>query len=319
MKHCRLFVITFFALYAMAAWAFPLPGKPVRLIVPYPAGGYSDSQARIIASKLGETLAVPVVVENRPGGSTLIATQETIRAAPDGHTLLCANQVVVMLPHLFRTPTYDAFRDLTPVVRLSESGMVLVAHESLPVRDLRQLIMYARANPGRLSYGSAGLGSPPHLGGAQLARLAGLEIEHVPYRGSADLMRDLMTGRVQLSFDMAMTAMSGAATGKMRLIASATEQRMRALPDLPTLRESGIDITLDTWLGLFGPAGMPAAVVEAVNASVLRALRDPATAKLLAANGAEVAYLPSEEFTQVARNSSARWAAEIRTLGVSLD
>jgi tripartite-type tricarboxylate transporter receptor subunit TctC len=302
-----------------AAQAFPMPGKPVRIIVPYPAGGHSDSQARIIGAKLGESLGVPVVVENRPGASTLIATQETIRSAPDGHTLLCTNQTVVMLPHLYRVPPYDAFRDLTPLTEASVSGMVLIVHESLPVRDARQLIAYARQNPQALSYGSAGAGSPPHLGGAQLARLTGVEMLHVPYKGSTDLMRDLVSGRLQFAFDMALTAMGGAATGKTRLIAAATERRLAALPDLPTLRESGIDIAADTWLGFFGPGGMPAAVVESLHAHLLRALKDPATVKLVAAGGSEVTGLPPAEFARVVRKGDARWGQEIRALGVRLD
>jgi len=302
-----------------AAEGFPLPGKPVRILVPYPAGGHSDSQARIIASKLAETLAVPVVVENRPGASTLIATQETIRAAPDGHTLICTNQVVVMLPHLYRTPPYDLFRDLTPVIQASVSGMVLIAHESLQVRDVRQLIAYAKANPRRLSYGSAGAGSLPHLSGILLARLAGIDMEHIPYKGSADLMRDLVSGRVQLSFDMAITAIGGAGTGKVRLLAAATERRLSALPELPTLRESGVDIAADTWFGFFGPGGMPAAVVESLHTHLLRALRDPATIKLLAAGGSDVTGLPPAEFAQLVRNGHRRWGPEIRALGVSID
>ena len=324
MSH-RFFAVLLFALLPLAgeSWAaaegFPLPGKPVRILVPYPPGGHSDSQARIIASKLGESLGNLVIVENRPGASTLIATQETIRAAPDGHTLICTNQVVVMLPHLYRVPPYDLFRDLTPVIQASVSGMVLIAHKSLPARDVRQLVAYAKANPRRLSYGSAGAGSLPHLSGVLLARLTGIEMEHVPYRGSTDLMRDLLSGRVQLSFDMAMTAISGAATDKVQLIAAATERRLAALPELPTLRESGIDIAADTWLGFFGPGGMSPAVVESLHAHLLRALKDPATTRLLAAGGSEVTGLPPAEFARVARDGHSRWGPEIRALGVSLD
>jgi len=320
-----LFAVLLCALLPLAAGSyavaqtFPLAGKPVRIIVPYPAGGYSDSQARIIGAKLADSLAVPVVVENRPGASTLIATKEAIRSAPDGHTLLCTNQTVVMLPHLYRIPPYDPFRDLTPITEASVSGMVLIVHESLPVHNVSELIAYAKARPQALSYGSAGAGSPPHLSGAQLARLTGIELLHVPYKGSTDLIRDLDSGRLQLAFDMALTAIGSAATGKTRLIAAATEHRLAALPNLPTLRESGIDVAADTWFGFFGPGGMQAAVVETLHTHLLRALKDPETAKLVTVGGSEVTGLPPAEFAQVVRNSDARWGREIRALGVSLD
>lgn len=268
---------------------------------------------------MADSLGVPVLVENRPGASTLIATQEAIRAAPDGHTLLLTNQVVLMLPHLYRTAPYDVFRDLTPVTQVSVSGMVLIAHESVPAANVRQLIAWAKANPQRVSYGSAGAGSLPHLSGVLLSRLAGIDMQHVPYKGSADLMRDLVSGRVQLSFDMALTAISAAGTGKVRLLGAVTERRIAALPDLPTLRESGVNIAADTWLGLFGPGAMPSSTAATLHAHILRALKDPATVKLFAAGGSEATGLPPAELARLVRSGHERWGPEIRALGVALD
>jgi tripartite-type tricarboxylate transporter receptor subunit TctC len=302
-----------------AAQAFPVAGKPIRILVPYPPGGYSDHQARIIATKLGEIARVPVVVEHKPGASTLIATREAIGSMPDGHTLLLTNQVVVMLPHLYRTPPYSLLRDLTPVAQVAVSGLVLVAHESLPARNAAELIAYLKSSPEKPSYASAGSGSLPHLAGILLARAAGVELQHVPYKGSADLMRDLMAGRVQLSFDMAISAIGSTGSGRVRMIAAATDRRLAALPGLPTLRESGIDIAGDTWLALFAPPGMAPAVLDALSEQLLRALRDPETRRLFATGAAEITALPPAEFLPLLRRSDARWGAEIRALGVTLD
>jgi len=302
-----------------AAYAFPLPGKPIRIVVPLPPGGPADVQARVIAKKLGESTGHPVVIENRPGGSTLIATREVLAAAPDGHTLLATFGIVVMLPHLYRAAPYDFLRDFTPVTQASLGGLVLTAHESVPARDVAGLIAYAKANPGTLSYGSTGAGTSSHLNGELLARLAGIRMVHVPYKGSPDAARDLLAGRVQVFFDPTMSAMANAKTGRVRMLAAATEKRIPALPELPTLRESGIDIASDSWLGIFAPGGMPQETVEELYAHLSRAILDPETRALFVAGGSEATALPPAEFSRLVRREHAQWGKVIRELGVTLD
>jgi tripartite-type tricarboxylate transporter receptor subunit TctC len=307
------------ALAASLAHAFPVAGKPIRIVVPLPAGGHADLQARIVARKLSESMAIPVIVENRPGASTLIATREVIAAAPDGHTLLATFGIVVMLPLLHRAPPYDFFRDLAPVTQVSLGGLILTAHASVPAGDVHELLRFARANPGVLSYASSGAGTSSHLNGELLSRLTGARLVHVPYKGGADAARDLLAGRVQLFFDATSTALANARTGKVRLVAAATEKRIPALPGLPTLREAGVDIASDSWLGLFGPGAMAKETVQALYGHLARAILDPETRNLIASGGAEATALAPDAFGGIVRAEHERWGPLIRELGIVLD
>jgi tripartite-type tricarboxylate transporter receptor subunit TctC len=288
-------------------------------VVPVPAGGLSDTQARIIARKLADSTGQVVLVENKPGGSTLIASREVAAAAPDGHTLLCTFQILVMLPHLFRDAPYDYARSFTPVTRVSSSGLVLATHSSVPVENLRELIAYAKARPGQLSFGSSGAGTISHVDGELLMRLAGVRMVHVPYKGSGDLIRDLLAGRVQLSFEVTPTVLPGVKGGRLRMLGAATTRRLPALPDLPTLREQGIDIAFDSWLGFFGPGGMPPAVVDALYGHFAHAVQDPEVREAFALGGAEAGTLPTAEFARLAQRQYERWGELLRELDIRLD
>src|SRR5262245_10806312 len=224
------------------AQQFPILGKPVRIIVPFPAGGQTDVQARAIGQKVAETLGVAVVVENRPGASTMLGSREVQRAAPDGHTLLYTIATHVQVPHLYKLPPWDVFTDFTPITAGARSATVLTAHVSAPFNDVAGLVAHAKQNPGKLNYASFGTGSSSHLNGAMFARLAGINMVHVPYRGSGEAMKDHLAGVVELFFDGPTTAISNAATGRVKLLAAAAETRYAALPDLPTMREQGFDI-----------------------------------------------------------------------------
>lgn len=306
-------------LCAGEALAFPIAGKPVRIVVPFPPGGQTDIEARAIAHKLGESLGRSVVVENKPGASTAIGGREVMSAAPDGHTLLYTIAIHVQLPHLYRTPPWDVFRDFTPITTGTRAATVLSAHASAPFDSVRELVAYARANPGKLNYASFGAGTTSHLNAEVLKQLAGIDLVHVPYKGSGDAMKDFLTGRVQLFFDGVPTALSNVKTGKVKLIAFAAETRNSALPDLPTLREAGYGVGMWGYLWFWGPGGMSPATVDAVYSHLSRAIFDPEVKQLVTKGGAEVSGLAPAETARAARDLYDRWGAVIRDVGVKLD
>ena len=313
------FAVFILLVVALHAKAFPVAGKPVRIVVPFPPGGQTDIQARAIAQKMAETLGAAVIVENKPGGSTLIGARDVQKAPPDGHTLLYTIAIHVQLPHLYKNPPWDAFKDFTPITAGAKSATVLAAHAALPFNTVRELVAYAKANPGKLNYASFGTGTTAHLNGEQLKRLAGIDIVHVPYKGAADAMKDLLAGNVQLYFDGPTTAIANAKTGRVKLIATAAETRKTALPDLPTMREEGYDVGMWGYLWFWGPPGMSSATVDAVYRPLSRAIQHPEIVDLFAKGGAEAAGMPPAEFGRVARELSERWGAVIRELGIKLD
>lgn len=302
-------------LLAFEVQAFPVAGKPLRIVVPFPPGGQTDIQARAIAQKMD----LNVIVENKPGGSTVIGAREVQKAAPDGHTLLYTIAIHLQLPHLYRTPPWDAFRDFTPVTTGARSATVLTAHVSTPFNTVQELVAYAKANPGKLNYASFGTGTTSHLNGELFKRLAGIELVHVPYKGSGDAMKDHLTGTVQLFFDGPTTAIANAKSGKVKLLATAAETRKAALPDVPTMREAGYDVGMWGYLWFWGPAGMPPATVQAVYQRLARAIDHPDVKELFAKGGAEATAASPAETMRFALDLNERWGTVIRTLGVTLD
>ncbi len=298
---------------------FPIPGKTVRIVVPFAPGGATDIQARLIAQKLAESLGVPVVVDNKPGASTVIGSREVAKAAPDGHTLLYTIAIITQLQHLYRTPPFDLFKDFTPLTAGAIGGTVLTAHVSVPANNLKELIAYAKANPGKLNYASFGTGTTAHLNGESLKRAAGIDIVHVPYKGSGDAMRDHLAGEAQLFFDGVTTAIANTKTGKVKMIAAATGKRIPVLPDLPTMAEQGVPIGIDGFLGFFGPAGMPPALAEAVTRELIKAIAAPEVRKNLIEGGYEPGGMPQPEYAKFVRNIYERWGEVIRDVGVKLD
>lgn len=316
------FVAALWALaFACAAHAqqFPLPGKPVRIVVPFPPGGQTDIQARVIAQKMTEAGGINVIVENKPGGSTVIGAREVQKAPPDGHTLLYTIATHVQIPHLFKVPPWDPLRDFTPITAGARSATVLTAHVSVPFTDVPGLVAYARANPGKLNFASFSPGSTSHLNGERLKRLAGIDIVHVPYKGSGDAMKDHLSGIVQLFFDGPTTAMQNARSGRVRMLAHAAETRMAALPELPTMREFGYEIGYWGYLWFWGPPNMPPASVEAVYQHLARAIRHPDVVKVFADGGSEASGMPPAEMARVARELYEKWGEVIREAGIKLD
>ena len=305
-------------LYASHVCAFPIAGKPVRIVVPFAPGGQTDIQARAIAQRMGEA-GLSVIVENKPGGNTVIGARDVQKAAPDGHTLLYTIATHVQIPHLYREPPWDPFRDFTPVTAGARSATVLTAHVSTPFGNVKELVAYARANPGKLNYASFGSGSTSHLNAELLKKLASIDIVHVPYKGSGDAMKDHISGTVQLFFDGPTTAIANAKSGKVKLIATAAETPKAALPDLPTLREEGYDVGMWGYLWFWGPAGMSSATVDEVYRPLARAIQPPEVRELFAAGGSEASGMPPAEMARAARDLHERWGAVIRATGVRLD
>jgi tripartite-type tricarboxylate transporter receptor subunit TctC len=300
------------------AAVFPVPGKPLRIVVGFAAGGGTDIMARQLAPRLSDVLGVPVVIENRPGASTALGALEVARSAPDGHTVLYTfNGTFTQNPHTIATLPYDAQRDFTPISLAARGPLVLIAHPSLPVRDVRELVAYGRANPGVLNYASFGIGTSSHLFGELLARQSGVPMLHVPYKGAGDAASDLIAGRVQLMFDSATSALPQVKAGRLRALAVVAERRSPFLPDVPTFAEQGIaGIDLSGWLGFWGPAGLPPDVVATLNAAIGKVLAMPDLRDLFAQGAYEASPSTPAELDALVRDVSERWARIVHDLGV---
>lgn len=270
----KLIITVLVAIAPCAALAQSYPAKPVRLVVPYAAGGATDTVARALANRLGEVLGQPTVVENRAGAGGIIGADNVAKAVPDGYSLL----VTVGPPHgaypLFtRSVPFDTVRDFTPIGIVGTAPQALVAHPSLPVASVRELVDYAKKNPGRLAFGTAGTGSSQHMGGVLLNRLAGLDLVHVPYKGGGPALNDLLGGQVPVAIVILSNVVTHARSGKVKLLAVIEAQRARGAPDTPTVGETITGYALpDTWIGLVGPAGLPAPIVTQVHAALMKTL-----------------------------------------------
>lgn len=278
----------------------PWPDRPVKLVVGYAPGGGVDIVARLLAEPMRAALGQPVVVENRAGASAMIAAQAVARGAKDGHTLLMAAAgEIAANPALYKQRmTYDPARELVPVAFVAAVPNVLVVHPSVPARTPAALLAYARANPGKLSYASSGIGNPQHLAGELLNRMAGTEILHVPYRGASPALTDVAGGRVAMNFSSLGPVLPFLRDGRLVAVGVTSRERMPQLPEVPALSEApGLgEYELVNWFGLFAPASMPAPAVERLHDTVVEALRDPALSAKLLEQGAVARPMPAAEF-----------------------
>lgn len=310
------------AMDAAAQNAFPIPGKPIRIVVPFPAGSGSDANARLIAKLLSDELnGHPVVVENKPGAGTMIGAQEVAHAVPDGHTMLFTIVVThTQNPHLYSKLPYDPVKDFTPLTQIMKSATVLIAPLNAPFNNVPELVAYAKANPGKLSYASYSPGSTSHLNGELLKMRTGIDMLHIPYKGTADASRALMSGDVQLYFDGTATAVAAIQSGKAKGLGSATPVRVPALPDLPTIDEQGVKgIDIVGWQGIFGPGHMAPATVARLEALLSKVARSPDMLKVIATQGNEPSGASGAEFAAIVKNDSARWGEVIRAAKIKLD
>jgi len=309
-----------FALAAPAQNAGDYPTAPVRIIVPFQAGGLTDILARAIAQHAGQHLGQQFVVENKAGASGNIGADFVAKSKPDGHTLLMGSiGTNAVNAHLFSRMPYDTLKDFAPVSLVASGTLMLVAHPSVPAADMKSLLAYARANPGKLTYASGGPGASQHLAGELLKTMAKVDIVHVPYKGVVQGVTDVVAGQVDLTFDLA-TVEPHIRAGKLRPIAVANAQRSAAFPEVPTIAEAGVPgYEASAWYGLFAPAGTPPAVIAKLNAEVVRALKDPALRQRLATLGAEPAGSSPEELARFVRAEYDKWGQVVREAGIRLD
>lgn len=295
------------------------PAKPVRLVDPYAPGGSTSLVSRALAQKFQELTGQPMVVDYRPGAGSNIGSDLVAKAAPDGYTVLLGTSSLVINPSLYRNMPFDPMKDLAPVCLLIRTPNVLAVHASLPVRTVQELLAYARARPGQLSYGSSGNGATNHLAMEQLKLQAGLDIVHVPYKGGSEAMTALLGGQTQLMFNPASSLAPQEKAGRLRMLAIASDKRVPGV-DLPTVDESGVPgFAASVWFGLFVPAATPAAVVSKLNADVNRALKDRQVRDLLEKAGMEVLGGTPEELLQLMRSDFTRWAGVVKSAQVRLD
>ena len=306
---------------AGSACAQSYPERPVRMVVPFPAGGTVDAVARSIAQKLAEALRQPFVVENRAGGAGSIGSEAVARAAPDGYTLLMGTASTHgSNPAVQKALPYDAVRDFAPVVLVASTPYILVVHPSVPANTLAELLALARAQPGRLNYGSYGAGSSNHLASELFRALTGVDIVHVPYKGGAPALADLLAGQVQMMFDVFTTSGPQLRSGKLRLLGVGAARRSTLAPDAPTLAEAGVSgFEAGTFFGLFAPAATPRQLVARLNEEANRALLAPDLRERLAAAGAEPGGGSPEQLGQAVATEVAKWTRLVRERNLRFD
>lgn len=295
------------------------PARPVTIIVPWAPGGSTDILARMLADPLRAGFGQPFVVENRSGASGNIGSSAVARATPDGHTLLFGSMSThAMNGALFRNMPFDGVTDFSPIALLAYVLNTMVVHPSVPATTVAEFIAYAKANPGRIAYASAGIGSTNHLCAAMFARMTGIEIVHVPYRGGAPAVLDTVAGQTQLFFSAGTQTLEHVNAGRLRLLGVTEGRRSRLLPNVPTVAETVPGYEMAVWYGALGPKGMPPALVARLNAAINRALALPEIRDRMAAIGIEVADGTAEAFAATLRADAAKWSGVIRELGIDM-
>lgn len=304
-------------LAATAQGTWPQAGRPIRILVGLAAGGSLDGQARAVARRLTEIAGTQVVIDNKPGASMMLSASEVMRAAPDGYTLLYApSSLFAQNPHTLSSVPYDPFKDFTPITMAARGPLVLTVHQSLPVQNAKELIAWAKANPGKLNFASFGVGTSSHIYAVAFAKNAGIEVTHVPYKGTAEAARDLLEGRVQAYFDAAPTAIQNAAGGRIRMAGVAAPTRMPAAPEVPTFTEQGIaGMDLTSWISFVGPAKMPPELVARINALLGQALSAPDVKEFYAKGAWEATPSSPTELAQEMRVAYDRWGQMIKQIG----
>lgn len=297
------------------------PAKPIRFVVPYPPGGASDVTARIIGQKLTEAWGQPVVIENRPGANGNIAAEQVAKAPADGYTMLMGNVGPnAISPGLYPNLPYDAVASFAPVTLTTTVPIVLLVAPSLPVKNIKELIAYAKANPNKLNFASAGNGSSNHLTGELFKSTAGIDIVHVPYKGDAPALTDLMGGQVSMMFTTIVAALPHIKSGRLQAMAIASAKRIAAMPNLPTVAESGVPgFDSSSWGGILLPAGTPKEIIAKMHDTVVAILAMPDVKVRLSGLGAEVVGNTPEEFGSYIKSETAKWGKVIKTSGASVN
>ena len=302
---------------AGSSLAQPYPTKPIRMVIAFPPGGTSDFVGRVVAAKLSENLGQSIVIDNKPGASGLIGTQEVARAAPDGYTLLLAPSDFTVIPGLQEKPPYDALKDFAPVGMVLEYSHVLVANPNVAAKDAKELIALAKANPGKLNFASGGNGATNHISGEWFKRNAGVDIVHVPYKGNGPAITDLLADRVQLLFTSTGPVEAHLKSGKLKAIAVTGSSRLTSLPDVPTVAENAIPgYQFKLWYGLVAPAGTPRAIVDRLNAELRKTMASPDVREKLASIGGSYQVGSPDEMSALLKTELANWTKLAKDVGI---
>jgi tripartite-type tricarboxylate transporter receptor subunit TctC len=320
MEQIRALVSVALACFALAAHAQDYPVRPVRVVVPFSAGGPNDIIARLVAQKLSEALGQQFVVDNRPGAGGNLGTDSVAKAPPDGYTLLSAGPGSLIMNPLLNKVPYDTARDFAPVSLMATAPNVLVVHPSVPATSVKELIDLARAQPGRLNYASAGTGSSAHFAVALFAAMARVELAHVPYRGTGPGINDLVGGQVQLAIFGIPPVLPHVKMGRLRALGVTGKRRSPELPEVPTIDEAGVPgYEMNPWYGLLAPAGTPRAIVSRLSAEVSKIVHAAEMREKLAAQGAEPAGGTPEDYAAVIQADTAMWARVIKEIGIKVE
>lgn len=321
----RLTLLTGLALCALcvpiaqAATAENYPTRPIRIVVPTGAGGITDILARIVGQRLGEGLGQQVIVDNRPGASGIVGSDIVAKSMPDGYTLLMVYPTHPVNPSLHAKMPYDTVKDFAPIAMVSAVTLVLIVNAAFPAKNLQELIAMAKEKPGRLNYGSVGSGSLGHLGAELFRSLASVNITHVAYKGAPQVTTALLSGEVSIFFDTPITVLPQVKAGKVRALGVSTKTRLAVLPDVPPIADVVPGYEVLGWNGILAPAGTPQAIIERLNAEIVKVLRTPAVIALLATHGVEPIGNTPQQFSAIVRADLEKWAKVIKEAGIKAD
>ena len=304
---------------SLAAQAQAWPNKPLRYIVPFPPGAFNDSLGRIMSTELPKVLGQPVVVENKPGGNTIIGTEAAAKSAPDGYTLFGAALPFAVIQSLYKTP-FDVTKDFVPITLAGVTPNLLVANPNAPFNSVRELLAFAKANPGKLNYASTGNGTSNHLSFELFKAMTGTAITHVPYKGSAPAVTDLIAGQVQVMFDNTPNVLPQVKAGKLKALGVSSKKRSSLTPDVPTVDEAGVPgYEVSVWFGILAPAGTPRDIVQRLNAEMVKIIRSPEITDRFARAGVEPVASTPEYFSDFLKAEVTRWAKVVQDANIKAD
>jgi tripartite-type tricarboxylate transporter receptor subunit TctC len=309
------------ALGVAGAHAQSYPSRPVRLIIPFSPGGAADVPGRILADRLTHVLGQQVVIDNRPGAGSTIGAETAARSAPDGYTIFMISNTHFVSAGLYNKLSYDSLNDFTPITQVTSAPNVLIVHPSLPAKTVKELIALAKSRPGQINYASSGNGSTQHLTGALFCKMAGINMTHIPYRGSGPVTADLLAGQVQVGFPGIAGMLAHIKSGKLRALGVTSAKRSPELPEVPTIAEAGVKgYEMVAWFGLAGPKGLPRDIQMRLLSDVLKVLKAPDTQKALRVVGQEVAYQEKpEQFYDFMKVEAAKWAKVVQEAGAKVE
>jgi tripartite-type tricarboxylate transporter receptor subunit TctC len=308
------------ALASLAASAQSYPAHPVKVIVPYAVGGSADVYGRVLAAKLSETMGQPFVIENRPGGGAVIGTDAVAKSAPDGYTILVMSNTHTVNETLIPKKPYDLMRDLAPITGINSQDLLLVVPASLPVNNLREFIALAKKEPGKLNYASSGPGTPYHMAGELFKHMAGVNIVHVPHKGSDQARTAVLSGQVEMMFDAISTIVSLVNAGKLKGLATSGKKRSSVTPNIPTVAEAGVPgYEAPIWLGLMAPAATPKPILERLSQAVGKVINSPAIRENWAKQGAVPLAMTPDEFGRFVREDIQKWSKLVKDTGMKVD